>query len=84
MKRVTVTNTPTSLSAVLEWAQREPVVVQRQERDVAVVLSIDDYARLRGHQVEAFLDARNRVADDAAANGLTDERLAALLTGDGA
>lgn len=84
MKRVTATNTPTSLSAVLDWAQREPVVVRRQEQDVAVVLSIEDYARLRGNQVEAFLDARNRVANDAAATGLTDARLAELLTGDGA
>ena len=83
MKRVTATDTPTSLSAVLDWAQREPVVIRRQDQDVAVVLSIDDYARLRGHQVEAFLGVRNRIAADAAIRGLTDARLAELLSGDG-
>lgn len=84
MKRVTTTDTSTSLSAVLDWAQREPDVIRRLDQDVAVVLSIDDYARLRGEQVNAFLDARNRIATAAAGNGLTGARLAELLSGDGA
>ena len=40
--------------------------------------------RLRTGNVRAFLDLRNEIAADAAARGLTDERLAEILRGDDA
>ena len=70
------------LAAVLDAAQREPVVIRRQNRDVAVVLSMQDYERMRGANVEAFLELRDRVAADAAARGLTSEKLAEILADD--
>jgi hypothetical protein len=48
-------------------------------RDVAVVLSVADYERLRGGVVQAFLDLRNDVAGQAGAAGLTEERQTELL-----
>ena len=82
MKSVAATEAKNRLGAILDDAQREPIVIRRQDRDIAVVLSMADYERLRSGNVRAFLDLRNEVAAQAAASGLTDERLADLLTRD--
>ncbi len=84
MKSVAATETKNSLGAILDEAQREPIVIRRQDRDVAVVLSMADYERLRSGNVRALLDLRKEIAAEASANGLTEERLAELLTGDDA
>jgi PHD/YefM family antitoxin component YafN of YafNO toxin-antitoxin module len=70
------------LGAILDDAQREPIVIRRQDRDIAVVLSMADYERLRSGNIQAFLDLRNQVAAEAAANGLVEERLNELLADD--
>ena len=84
MKSVPATEAKNRLGAILDEAQREPIVIRRQDRDIAVVLSMADYERLRAGNIQAFLELRNEVAAQAAASGLTDERLAKLLTGDDA
>jgi prevent-host-death family protein len=84
MKTVAATDAKNRLGAILDDAQREPVVIRRQDRDIAVVLSMADYERLRSGNIQAFLDLRNQVAAEAAANGLTKERLNELLADDDA
>lgn len=84
MKTVPATEAKNRLGAILDEAQREPIVIRRQDRDIAVVLSMADYERLRSGNVRAFLDLRNEVAARAAAAGLTEEKLATLLSGDDA
>lgn len=84
MKTVAATEAKNRLGALLDEAQREPIVIRRQDRDIAVVMSMADYERLRTGNIQAFLDLRNDIATQAAANGLTDERLSELLTGDDA
>ena len=84
MKSVAATEAKNRLGAILDEAQREPIVIRRQDRDIAVVLSMADYERLRTGNIQAFLDLRNEIAAEAARSGLTDERLTELLTGDGA
>jgi prevent-host-death family protein len=80
MKTIAATEAETRFGAVLDEAQRQPVIIRRQEEDVAVVLSISEYERLRAGNIRTFLDLRNAVAGQAAANGLTEERLADLLS----
>ena len=80
MKSVPATEAKNRLGAILDEAQREPIVIRRQDRDIAVVLSMADYERLRTGNIRAFLDLRNEVAAQAAASGLTEKRLAKLLT----
>ena len=80
MKRVPATEAKNRLGASLDEAQREPIVIRRQERDIAVILSMADYERLRAGNIQAFLDLRNDIAAQAARNGLTEERLAARGT----
>ena len=82
MKSVPATEAKNRLGAILDEAQREPIVIRRQDRDIAVVLSMADYERLRSGNVQAFLDLRKEVAAEAAAKGLTDERLDELLNDD--
>jgi prevent-host-death family protein len=84
VKTVAATEAKNRLGAILDDAQRGPVVIQRQERDVAVVLSMADYERLRAGNVQAFLELRRDVAAEAARRGLTAKRLAQLLKRDGA
>ena len=84
MKSVPATEAKNRLGAILDEAQREPIVIRRQDRDIAVVLSMADYERLRAGNIQAFLELRNEVAAQAAGSGLTDERMAKLLTGDDA
>jgi prevent-host-death family protein len=84
LKTVSATEAKNRLGAILDDAQREPIVISRQERDIAVVLSMADYERLRSGNIQAFLDLRNQVAAEAAANGLTEERLNELLADDDA
>jgi prevent-host-death family protein len=84
MKIVAATEAKNRLGAILDAAQREPIVIRRQDRDIAVVLSMADYERLRSANVRAFLDLRNEVAAEATKAGLTDARLAKLLNDDDA
>jgi prevent-host-death family protein len=82
MKTVAATEAKNRLAAILDDAQSEPVVIRRQGRDIAVVLSMAEYERLRSGNVRAFLDLRNEIAARAAIAGLTDEKVMELLTGD--
>ena len=83
MKSVPATEAKNRLGALLDEAQREPIVIRRKDRDIAVVMSMADYERLTSGNIRAFLELRNEVAGQAAAAGLTEDRLASLLT-DGA
>lgn len=82
MKTVAATEAKNRLGSILDEAQREPIVIRRQDRDIAVVLSMADYERLRAGNIQAFLDLRRGVAARAAASGLTGKRLARLLSAD--
>jgi prevent-host-death family protein len=82
MKTVGATDAKNRLGAILDEAQREPIVIRRQDRDIAVVLSMADYERLRTGNIQAFLELRKQIAAEAASNGLTEEGLNELL-GDG-
>jgi len=83
IKSVPATEAKNRLGAILDEAQREPIVIRRQDRDVAVVLSMAEFERLRGGNARAFLEARNALAEDAKAKGLTSKRLASLLADEG-
>ena len=83
MRTVSATDAKQRLAAVLDAAQREPVVIRRQKRDVAVVLSLEQFERLRGLNANEFQQFCHRVAKRAAARGLTEDKLAEVLADDG-
>jgi prevent-host-death family protein len=59
---VPATEAKNRLGAILDEAQREPIVIRRQDRDIAVVLSMADDERLRTGNIQAFLGLRKEVA----------------------
>ena len=79
MRYVSATEAKQRLAALLDAAQREPVTIRRQNRDVAVLLSPQEYDRLRAVNIEEFERFCDRVAERAAARGLTEDKLTELL-----
>ena len=75
------TNPDTELAALLEAAQSEPVIIERDEQKVAVLLSARDYDRLTGKAAREFNAFCDAVAERAAARGLTEEKLEEILKG---
>ena len=79
MRYVSATEAKQTLAAVLDAAQREPVVIRRQQREVAVVLSIQEYQRLTALNIEEFQRFCDRIGDQARARGLTEDKVAEIL-----
>jgi prevent-host-death family protein len=79
MRHVSATDAKQRLAALLDAAQHEPVVIRRQKRDVAVLLSPREYDRLRALNAGEFQQFCDRIGRRAAARGLTESKLARLL-----
>jgi prevent-host-death family protein len=71
MRYISATEAKQNFAAALDAVQHGPIVIRRQARDQAVLISPQDF--------EAFSD---RVGAKAAKRGLTERRLAALLRSD--
>ena len=84
MRHVSATDAKQRLAALLDAAQREPIVIRRQNRDIAVVLSPAEYDRLRGLNVAEFQTFCDRVGRKAVEQGLTEKKLVQLLADDDA
>ena len=83
MRTVSATEAKQRLAALLDAAQREPVVIRRQNRDVAVVLSLPEYERLRALNIAEFQRFCDRIGERAAARGLSEDELAEILADGG-
>jgi antitoxin Phd len=82
MRYISATEAKQNFAAALDAAQRGPVVIRRQARDQAVLISPQEYDRLRGLAVADFEVFCDRVGSKAVAQGLTERKLAALLKKD--
>lgn len=79
MRYVSATEVKQRLAAILDAAQSEPIVIQRQKRDVAVMLSPREFERLRGLNIADFEQFCDRIGKKAVARGLTEDKLAEIL-----
>ena len=79
MRYVSASEAKQRLAAVLDTAQREPVTIRRQNREVAVVISPLDYRRLTSANLVEFQHFCDRVSDAARARGLTEDLFDELL-----
>jgi prevent-host-death family protein len=79
MKTIDAAEAQARLDELLEEAQEQPIVIRRGDQDMAAIVSVALYDRLRALDVESFLALRRDVAQEAAAAGLTPEELADLI-----
>jgi prevent-host-death family protein len=82
MRSVSASEAKQGLAGVIEAAAREPVVIRRQKRDVAVVMSMQEYQRLARLNVAEFQRFCDEVGQRAQAQGLDEAGLTALLADD--
>lgn len=68
------------MNNLVHLAQREPVHLQHQGEDVAVVLSAQDFARMRRDNIDDFIALCDAIGQRAEAAGLTEEKLAEILS----
>jgi PHD/YefM family antitoxin component YafN of YafNO toxin-antitoxin module len=54
-------------------------MIRRQNRNVAVLLSPQEYDRLRALNTDEFQRFCDRIGESAAARGMTEEKLAEIL-----
>ncbi|MBL8450358.1 MAG: type II toxin-antitoxin system Phd/YefM family antitoxin [Dechloromonas sp.] len=79
MRTITASEAKQGFASLIDTASREPVVIQRQKRDVAVVLSMAEYERLTRLNVAEFQRFCDRIGSRAEAAGLDESKLAELL-----
>jgi antitoxin Phd len=79
MRTVSATQAKQNFAEIIDAAQREPVRIRRHNRDLAVVLSAEEYDRLHRDRWAEFNRLAAIAAEQAKANGLTEEILAEIL-----
>jgi antitoxin Phd len=79
MTEISATQAKQNFAALLEAAQRGPVRIQRHQRDVAVLVSAEEYERMNRERWAEFDRLSVIAAEQAKANGLTEEILAEIL-----
>lgn len=79
MKEINARTAKNQFGQLLESAQRGPVRVTRRGRPAGVLLSEEQYQRLRGIAWDRLADTVASMRQQAAQNGLTEDVLAVLL-----
>ncbi|MEP7352797.1 MAG: type II toxin-antitoxin system Phd/YefM family antitoxin [Acidobacteriota bacterium] len=82
MQTISATEAKQRFAAVIDAAQQGPVMIRRQNRDVAVIISPQQYARIREHNLAELNRVWAEIAAQAEANGLTEEILQEILADD--
>lgn len=82
MKEVNARNAKNQFGQLLESAQRGPVRVTRRGRSAGVLMSEEQYQRLRGIAWDRLAATVEAMQKQSADNGMTDEVLAELLVDD--
>jgi prevent-host-death family protein len=83
MRYISASDAKQKLAEILDAAQRDPVMIRRQKRDVAVLLSAQEYERVCAMNREEFLRFSDRVSKKAKTQGLTENKLCKILADEG-
>jgi prevent-host-death family protein len=79
MQYISASNARAAFSDVIAKAQKEPVMIQRQHKNVAVMISSEEYEKLRRVRTRELDDLCRRASAYAKKQGLSEKKLAALL-----
>jgi len=80
MHTITASTARQTFSQLMETAQSAPVVIQRQKRDIAVVMSAAEYQCLVHLNVAEFQRFSDQVGRKAQAAGMNESALQELLS----
>ncbi len=83
MRELTAKEAKNRFGQLLRFAQQGPVRVTRNGTPVGVMLSVEQFKRLRGTAWDRLAGAMDAMSQEAAANGLTPAALESLLSDDG-
>ena len=83
MKEIAAREAKTRFGQLLDAAQTAPVRVTKKGRPVGVVMSMQQYERLRGAAWARLTETMDRLGAEAASRGLTEAELDVLLSDDG-
>lgn len=79
MTTVSATQAKQRFAELLDKAQRGPVLIQKHDRDVAVLLSAEEYEEIRKLRAEELIRLSNEMSRYAESKGMTDEVFARLM-----
>jgi len=79
MPTVAATHAKQNFAAMIDAAQREPVRIQRHQRDVAVLVSAEEWEKVHQMRVKDLLRFTEETSRYAESKGMTDEVLEQLL-----
>ena len=79
MKEIAARDAKNRFGYLLDAVQSAPVRVTKKGRPVGVMMSIQQYDRLRGAAWERLTSTMDELGDEAIAKGLTSVKLEALL-----
>ena len=79
MKEIAARDAKNRFGLLLDAAQSAPVRVTKKGRPVGVLMSVEQYDRLRGAAWERLSETMDRIGNRAEAAGLTEDTLDALL-----
>lgn len=82
MKEINARQAKNQFGQLLESAQLSPVRVTRRGRSAGILMSEEQYQRLRGLAWDRLANTVEGLRHEATANGLTESRLAELLSDD--
>jgi prevent-host-death family protein len=82
MQFVSDTEVNQAFAAVIDKVQREPVTIRQENRDVAVIMSIEEYQRITRINIQEFQQFRENIGRKAQERGLTEDKLNKLLSED--
>ncbi len=83
MQIVSATRAKQNFAAILDQSQREPVRIQRHERDIAVLVSAEEYENIRKMRAQELIRLSDEMGRYAESQGMTDELLEQLLADKG-
>ncbi len=79
MTTMSATQAKQNFAAMIDAAQREPVRIQRHERDVAVLVSAEEYEKIHQLRVKELIRFTEETGRYAESQGMTEELLEQLL-----
>ncbi len=80
MQIMSASDAKQAFGTALDTAQREPVIIRKQNRDVAVLMSMHEYEKIRRLKIDLLLRTADAIAVEAAARGMTDEKFEELMS----